>query len=499
MARIAIGGFLHETNCFVPMRTDYDYYARGGEMPPLARGAEILERTRGSSFGMSGFLQVMENNHELVPLIWGHAGAGGYVTDDAFERIVGEFVGGLSLAMPVDAVYLDLHGAMCSETFEDAETELLRRVRACIGPDIPLVITLDYHANIGRATVELTDGIAVYLTYPHVDRQHTGARSARILERVLQRGQPTHRSFHRVPFLLPLNFQCTLVEPSKSLVDYSVQAEGGDVTNLSYAAGFPPSDLNECGPSVACHGWDEAAVNNAAQELLDMVLAREPAFAEELLTPDEAVTRAKAIAADASRPVVIADTQDNPGCGGTCDTTGMLAALVRNSAEGVAMCVMCDAQAAEAAHAAGEGAELELHLGGKHGIEGDAPFPGMFTVKRLSDGRFTTTGKSIPGRQINLGPTALLTIGGIDIVVASRRMQAFDQDIFKHIEVEPAEQKILVLKSTCHFRADFEPIAEQVLIAVAPGAHVVDSTTYPFQYLRDGVRLAPMGPAFSGG
>ena len=180
MARIAIGGFLHETNCFVPMRTDYSYFARGGEMPPLARGVEIIERTGGSSFGMSGFLEVMQAKHELVPLIWGHGGAGGYVTDDAFERITGELVGMLSQAMPVDAVYLDLHGAMCSETFEDAESELLRRVRACIGPDVPLVISLDYHANVGQATVDLTDGMAIYLTYPHVDRQHTGARSARI-------------------------------------------------------------------------------------------------------------------------------------------------------------------------------------------------------------------------------------------------------------------------------------------------------------------------------
>lgn len=494
MARIAIGGFLHETNCFVPMRTDYAYYANGGEMPPLARGEQIFERTRGSSFGMSGFVEVMEERHELIPLIWGHAGAGGYVTDDAFERIVGELVGGLSLAMPVDAVYLDLHGAMCSETFEDAESELLRRVRACIGPSIPLVITLDYHANIGRATVDLTDGMAVYLTYPHVDRQHTGARSARILERVLERGQPTHRALHRIPFLLPLNFQCTLVEPSKGLVDYSVQAEGGDVANLSYAAGFPPSDLNECGPSVVCHGWDEQAVTGAAQALADMVLQREPTFAEELLTPDEAVARAMSIAATASRPVVIADTQDNPGCGGTCDTTGMLAALVRADAQHAAMCVMCDPQAASAAHAKGVGATIELALGGKHDIAGDHAFHGSFTVKQLSDGRFTTTGKSIPGRQINLGPTALLSIGGVDIVVASRRMQAFDQDIFKHIGVQPQAQKILVLKSTCHFRADFQPIAECVLIAVAPGAHVVDSTTYPFRNLRQGVRLAPMGP-----
>jgi microcystin degradation protein MlrC len=203
---------------------------------------------------------------------------------------------------------------MCSETFEDAESELLRRVRACIGGHVPLVISLDYHANIGQATAQLTDGMAIYLTYPHVDRQHTGARSARILERVLERGQPTHRALHRLSFLLPLNFQCTLVEPSKALVDYSVQGEGGEVANLCYAAGFPPSDFYECGLSVVCHGWNEDAVNDAAQTLADMALEREAAFAEELLTPDEAVTRAIDIAADASRPVVIADTQDNPGC-----------------------------------------------------------------------------------------------------------------------------------------------------------------------------------------
>ncbi len=115
MARIAIAGLLHETHCFVPMRTDYAYYAKGGEFPPLARREEVIARTTGGSFGMSGFLDAIDSSHELVPLIWGHAGAGGYVTDDAFERIVGELVGMLSEQMPVDAVYLDLHGAMCSK------------------------------------------------------------------------------------------------------------------------------------------------------------------------------------------------------------------------------------------------------------------------------------------------------------------------------------------------------------------------------------------------
>jgi microcystin degradation protein MlrC len=499
MARIAIGGFLHETNCFVPMRTDYNYYADGGEFPPLARGQQVIERTTGAPFGMSGFLDEIDPVHELVPLIWGHAGAGGYITDDAFERIVGELVGMLSQAMPVDAVYLDLHGAMCSETFPDAEGELLRRVRASVGADVPVVITLDYHVNITQLMVDNCDGMAIYLTYPHIDRQHTGGRSAKILMRILEEGIPQGRALRRIPFLLPLNFQCTLVEPTQALIEASVAAEGGEILNLSYGAGFPPSDLAECGPAVVCHAYTQEAADREADMLEAMILEREAAFAEPLMTPDDAVQKAIELSASATGPIVIADTQDNPGCGGTCDTTGMLESLVRHEAQGVAMCVMCDPDAARAATDAGIGAELTLDLGAKHAIEGVKPFHGTFKVTALSDGRFTTTGKSIPGRKVTIGPVAVLTLGGISIVVASRRMQAYDQDIFKHIGIEPADQKILVLKSTCHFRADFDPIASETLVAVAPGAHIVDPRAYPFKHLRAGVRLLPMGEAFQPG
>ena len=499
MARIAIGGFSHETNCFVPMHTDYEYFAQGGEFPPLARREQVIERSRGATFGMSGFLDTIDPSHELVPLIWGQGGAGGYITDDCFERIVGELVGMLSQAIPVDAVYLDLHGAMCSLTYEDAEGEVLRRVRACVGPDIPVVVSLDYHANVSAATAALTDGMAIYLTYPHIDRQGTGSRAARILMRVLDEGIPSGRAIRRIPFLLPLNFQCTLIEPTKGIVDASVAGEGGEILDLCYAAGFPPSDLDECGPSVVCHAYSQEAADAAADRLAAMVMAREDQFAEPLMKPDDAVVEAMRIAETASKPVVIADTQDNPGCGGTCDTTGLLEALVRHDAQGTAMCVMWDADAAEAAHAAGEGARITIDLGGKHGPEGVTPYHGTFTVTALTDGRFVTTGRSIGGRRINIGPTALLTLGGVSIVVASKRMQAYDQDIFRHIGVAPEKQKILVLKSTCHFRADFDPIAEKTLVAVAPGAHIVDSTRYPIKYRREGVRLLPNGPEFKRG
>jgi microcystin degradation protein MlrC len=496
MARIAVGGFHHETNCFIPARTDFEAFRTIGDRPTLSRGEEIFKNLPGRAFAMSGFLADMAQRHDLTPLVWASGGAGGYVTSDAYERIVGELVGRLSLAMPVDAVYLDLHGAMCSVDFPDGEGEILRRVRAVVGNSIPIVVSLDYHTNLTPAMANLSDGMAIYRTYPHVDRPQTGSRAARILSEVLERGKPTARAFRKLPFLIPLNFQCTLVEPSKNIVEQSAAGEGGDVLDLCYGAGFPPSDLHDCGPGVIAHGYSQQAVDAAADRLTKYVSDREARFAQPLLDPDAAVIEAMRIAKSAKRPVVIADTQDNPGCGGSGDTTGMLEALVRHKAERAALCVLADAKAAAAAHAAGAGAEITIDLGGATPIPGVQPFHGTFRVARLSDGRFMCKGPCVGGREASLGPTALLVIGGVSIVVASKRMQAYDLEIFRHLGVEPTEQKILVVKSTCHFRADFEPIAEQVLVAIAPGGHLVDARQYPYRHLRAGVRLEPLGPAF---
>lgn len=198
------------------------------------------------------------------------------------------------------------------------------------------------------------------------------------------------------------------------------------------------------------------------------------------------------MAAGSGRPVVIADTQDNPGGGGTSDTTGMLAALVRNGVEGAALGVMADPEAASAAHAAGEGAEIELALGGRSGISGDAPFCGRFVVEQLGDGSFTGTGPMWGGARCRLGPMAALRIGGVRVVVASKKLQAADQAIFRHVGIEPAAQRLLVLKSSVHFRADFEPIAAEVLVAAAPGALPADPASLPFRKLRPGVRAKPL-------
>ena len=499
MARIAVGGFHHETNCFVPGVTDYAYFAQHRDRPPLCRDEEIFEWLPNANFALSRFLELMQGKHEIVPTVWTSGGAGAIVSRDAFERIAGELVGTLSRIMPVDAVYLDLHGACVSEDFEDGESELLRRVRATVGPEIPVVVSHDYHANVTPETAQLCDALYGYLTYPHVDRPGTGERAAKGLDVILERGLPTGKTLRKLPFLIPLTFQCTMVEPSKSIVDASVAGVGGDVVSLAYLAGFPPSDQYWCGPSVVCHAYSQAAADRAADALARRIEALEPEFAVPELDPDTAVREAMKVAASASRPVIIADTQDNPGAGGTCDTTGMLAALVRNRADGAALGIMLDAEAAAAAHTAGEGAEITVALGGKGGIPGDRPYEATFEVAKLGDGQFTCTGPNLGGRRMDIGPMALLRIGGVAIVTASKRAQASDQEMFRHLGVEPAEQKILVLKSSVHFRAHFQPIAETVLVALAPGGHISDPRKYPYRKLRPGVRLAPLGPEWQPG
>src|SRR4051795_6616715 len=497
MARIAVGGFQHETNSFVTPLTDFAYFTTHRDRPPLVRGPDVLSWLGETSFALSGFLKATEPRHEIVPLLWTSGGAGGPVTAEAYERIAGELVGRLSQAMPVDAVYLDLHGAMVAEPFEDGEGELLRRVRAVVGPAVPIAISLDYHANVTPEMVEHADSIVAYRTYPHVDRAETGAFAAKALSLLLERGRPAGRALRKLPFLIPLNDQCTLVEPSRTVVARTVVAQV-DLVNLSYLAGFPPSDLYWCGPAVVAHAWTQEAADRAADVLAREIALLEPEFAVPMVGPHDGVREAMAVARSAGKPVVIADTQDNPGCGATADTTGVLEALTELGAEGAVIGYFCDAEAAKAAHAAGQGAEIAIALGGRSGPDGVRPFRGTFRVARLGDGKMRTTGAVSGGRNIDLGPCALLAIGGVSVAVTSKRMQALDQAPFRHLGVEPREQKILALKSTCHFRAEFEPIAEKVIVVIAPGGYMADPARYPYRRLRPGVRLRPLGPDWRG-
>lgn len=490
--RIAVGGFSHESNSFAPSQdVGLAYFLARRDRPPLLLGDEILSELKRSSFPMSGFLRAVGPEAVLVPLAWASGGAAGLVSDEAFEHISAALVSGLERAPPVDAIYLELHGAMATPGQDEPEVELLRRVRAVAGERVPIVVTLDYHANLSLALARLVDAAVVYRTYPHVDRVECGDIAARLMRRLLVGGRAQGVAIAHLPFLIPLHAQSTLIEPSRSIVAGSL-ADAGDVLSRGYAAGFPLCDRYWCGPSVMVHATSQEAADSACAELYDRALGEEHRFEAALWPAEGGVREAIRLAqAPGTGPVVIADVQDNPGAGARSNTTGILAALVRLQAKDALLGIMCDPQAAAMAHAAGEGASIELALGGCVQDPGQPPFAGCFRVERLGSGRFTTDGSVAGGNQADLGPMALLRIAGTSIVVSSRRMQAFDPSPFAHVGAEPAKAAILVLKSTCHFRADFGPMARHILLVEAPGDALAEPARYPFRRLRPGVRRNP--------
>ena len=494
MARIAIAGFMHETNCFVPDPTDYDDFAHPADRPAMPRGDDMLAEFEEKGAATAGFMAGNDGNHEIYPLLWASATPGGAVTKRAYEMIASELISRLSKALPVEGVYLDLHGAMVSEEFEDGEGELLRRVRAVVGEEVPVVISLDYHANVTPEMVREADAILPYRTYPHVDQYETGQRAATAMKRLLIDGRPSGRALRHLPFLLPLNFQCTLVEPTKGIVESATTRQTDDMLSLAYLAGFPPADLWDCGPTVSVHAYSQEEADAAADEIAQVVALKEAEFAEPLLQPDEAVQEAMRLAETMSKPVVLADTQDNPGCGGSGDTVGMLAALVRNEAQGAIFGVVKDELAAAAAHEAGVGAAIELDLGGRTNLPGVEPFRGTFTVEVVNDGCYQTTGPVSQGKPYDVGPSALLSIDGVKVAVSSRRVQALDRMVFENFGVDLTAQKIIVVKSTCHYRAHFDPISETTFAALAPGGHGANPADFAFTKLRSGVRFYPLGP-----
>src|SRR6266480_7487180 len=365
MTRIAVGAFLHETNTFAPTKATYADFVHGGGWPAMARGADVLKVMRNINVGLAGFVgQAEANGWEMVPTICCGASPSAHVTKDAYERIVKVMVDGIAAAGRLDAVYLDLHGAMVTEHLDDGEGEILARVRRVIGNDLPLVASLDLHANVTPEMIEHADALIAYRTYPHIDMAETGRAAARHLALLLRTKQKLAKAFRQLPFLIPISWQCTNDQPTKGIYQQLAALECDAVPTLSFAPGFPAADFPDCGAAVFAYGRTQADADATADKITAIIAGHENDFDGRIYTPDEGVRYAMELATTASKPVVIADTQDNPGAGGDSDTTGMLRALVRNNAKRAALGVIFDPQSAKAAHAAGVGATLALALGG---------------------------------------------------------------------------------------------------------------------------------------
>lgn len=492
--RIAVVGFQHETNTFAPTVADYEAFRVAKAFPPLVRGREMLAAVRGKKLPSAGAISVLEAaGAEIVPILWCIATPSAHVTEDAYERIAGEIVQGIAASGALDGILLELHGAMVARHVDDGEGELLARVRRVVGPRVPISVPLDLHANVTPEMVGNADYLDLYRYYPHIDMAETGARCARLLLEMSGSGSRPAKAFRQLDFLIPINGGCTDFGPAREIyhaIMPTMERELG-LAGLSFAVGFPHADFRDAGPSVIAYAKTQAVAEAAAERLKAEVARREAQFLPEYYPAAEAVARALAIAATASKPVIIADTQDNPGGGGPGDTTGLLRAMLAAKAKGAVIGALIDATAVDAAHAAGEGRATVISIGGKR-LPGDSPVEARCRVLRARSDGWTAVGAMKGGMPVDLGRTALVeTVEGVVVALASRGSQTLDRGIFQHLGLVPERLPIIAVKSSVHFRADFASMAEAIIVAKAPGPVAIDHTELAYSKLRPGVRLMP--------
>ncbi|MEO8023225.1 M81 family metallopeptidase [Polaromonas sp.] len=498
--KVLVAGYQHETNTFAPTKADWAAFNRGDSFPAFIHGRAMLDKLAGINIPIGGFIEAARTmGWQLVPSSWCGAIPSSYVTEDAFERICASILADVAKG-GFDAVYLDLHGAAVAEHVADTEGELLARIRRVVGADLPIVASLDLHANVTRRMLQEADALVSYRSYPHVDMAATGELAAQLLARRLKLGRREALHFRRLPFLIPLNAQSTWMEPAKSIYEEILALDRDFGSVLSFCMAFPAADFAECAPMV--WGYGEHA-EQAVRRLCERVSEPSQWRLSTLDAPD-AVAHAMTLASKRNKPVVMADTQDNPGAGGDSNTTGLLHALLQQGAgrrfpDQVALGLMFDPEAAAMALAAGVGATISTTVGKAvptfTGQLSDPPVSGRFTVRAVHDGKVTLKGPMMTGLTVHLGPCACLEIDGVLVAVASGKKQMLDRELFRMAGITPEAMKIIVVKSSNHFRADFTPLVENaatdILIAKAAGPMAADPADLPWKNLPESIRRRP--------
>jgi microcystin degradation protein MlrC len=487
LPNVAIGRISHETNSFSPVPTTLDSFREG---EGILESDALVRHYTGTKTGLGGFLDVAaEERWTAAGTLAAGATPSGNVAASAHAALRDGLIARLAAAGPVDGVLLHLHGAMCSNGAPDAEGDICRHVRAAVGPEVPIVVELDLHGNMTAEFCRYVDGVFVYRTNPHVDPYERGVDAARCLARMLRGGLPRPKVYIAKPPMLPPTINMRTAEgPMHDLREQAREWEARPhIVDVSIFGGFPYADFDQAGTAVLVTATDPAAGRAAAEAMGRRAWDLREAFLKPLPGIREAVDRALGLRsndAGTRKPVVLADVADNPGGGGTGDTTELLRELVARRAQGAVACVW-DPESARQAHAAGLGWTATFRIGGKVAPEAfGAPVEVAGRVAFLSDGQFTGTGPVVRGRTVRCGPTAQIDTGGLKIVVTSVRHAANDRGFFRVAGIEPEREPLLVIKSRGHFRADFEPIAQTIIEVDAPGAANPNLDRFRFAHVR---------------
>jgi microcystin degradation protein MlrC len=492
--RVAIGGISHETNTFSSIQTDLTSFRRRA----LLRGQALVEGSRGAANVLGGMVDTaMALGWELEPVLFASAVPSGRVQRGTFEALANELVSGISAAgrdraTPLDGVLLVLHGAMVSEALADAEGEVLRRVRSAVGPSVPIVAVFDLHANLTPAVAEHADIVLAYETYPHIDTYTRGSEAVTLLERLHRREfRPAH-ALVQVPLLTPLPAQWTEGPTAmRDLAQIAAQLrQASGVIAVVLAPGFPYSDVPDAGMSVlVTTDRDAEHAQRLARRLAVAAWERRALFRPEVTSIAEAIE----LAGKASEtPVILADVADNPGAGGSGDGTAILEALLAARFAGAAVGVIADPETVRQARQLGAGNRGQFRLGGKVDHLHGATLEVEARVRAIGDLSFVNRGPMGTGGTTRAGRMAVLEVvrsgaagdPPVEVIVTEQRVQVLDPELFRAAGIEPEQRRVLVVKSSVHFRAAFAPMAGTVLEVDGPGLSSPDLLALPYRNVR---------------
>ncbi|MCB2102856.1 MAG: M81 family metallopeptidase [Rhodobacterales bacterium] len=488
--KIAVAGLALESASFLPGETGVETFERNA-----LRGPDLVDGLRGSSSVGGGFVEVLEaEGAEVVPLVYTDCSAAGHASDDAYQTFRDEIVGGLAMADDLDGVLIFLHGAMTTPGLTDPETDLLRALRAAVGPTLPVMLAVDLHANLAPETADLVTGLFGFHYSPHTDMVETGRRAARCLVATVKGEIAPVMAFRKVPLVLPSIFTATGLAPLSDIVAAGFDWETREpaILDVSIQCGFAYADVPEIGFSVTVVAdGDRAAAGRAADALARDILDRRAALLHDDLVFGlaEGLDRAVDLAGRGERPVVVLEHADRMN-----DSTWVLAGLIARRVPRAYVPYLWDPQSAAAAVAAlaamaagGAGALVDLRLGGHSSNRAGGALPVRARVLWAGDKTFTGTGPMRAGRRIDLGPSALLDVDGVLVSVTSHSTTAIDLDSVTQFGLDLADLDLVVLRSKTHFRAVFEPLAAEIIIVDTPDWGPADLRTLPYQHVREGV------------
>ena len=480
--RILIAQFKHESNSFSPVPADLQAYRNKS----LYFGEDVIRVYSGTENEIGGFLKVLheDNDFELVPCIGFNASPSGPVTKEVYELGTSSICSMVQKQGPFDGVLLALHGAMVTELTDDGEGILLEKIRKIVGGDVPIIATLDLHANCTKKMVQNATALVPYREYPHVDVFQTAVFAAQLMRDTLNKAVVPKMGYSRIPYLLPL-FP-TAFEPLKTYNQRAIElSKQTGVLSVRITHGFFPADIEEMGMSViTITDGDQVKADEIASELDRDLWEHRSSLVRSFSSIDDALDEAlSAVPKADGKPIVLGDASDNTGAGGMGDTTHILRRVMERGLKGCAFGPMVDGESVKKCFALGVGSEIDLDLGGwSNPTVSGGPIHIKGVIKTLTDGRYKNIDAQDRGVLQKQGATAVLEVDGNVVIVCSHPVQPMDVASIMSCGIIPSSWPIIIVKSAVHYRASFGKIAYKLIDVLAPGYAVPQPNGLPYRH-----------------